>query len=71
MVTPTYYDLTASAAAAVSGDRASTFTYQGTTCSHTTAENNPTWWLVDLGMDVRITNIIFTTRDAGGNNNFK
>ena len=57
--------------AAVSGGRTSFFSNDGTTCSHTAAENNPTWWLVDLGVDVRITNIIFTSRSTGGKVNVK
>ena len=38
--------------------------YHAGSCSHT-LDNNPVWWMVDLGEDVTITNVIITSRDEG------
>ena len=53
----------AKATAALSGNRNSAFS--ASNCAHTNGGRNPTWWLVDLGLDVRISNVIITSRNEG------
>ena len=52
----------AHATAALSGNRISSFS--ASNCAHTSGNRNPTWWLVDLGIDVKITNVIITNRNS-------
>ena len=56
------------ATAALSGDRTNVFT--SNTCAHTLGGTNPTWWLVDLGLDVQIKNVIITSRDIPSKKTF-
>ena len=50
---------------AVDGDRNSDFL--NGSCSHTldNTDYTPTWWMVDLGEDLTVTNVIITSRDEG------
>jgi len=34
-------------------------------CTHSVSETNP-WWVVDLGIPLTVTGVLFTNRDAAG-----